>query len=158
MPAERAFHLYTNPTSSPPTSTKKLNRCQPGEGCSDPSAKMAQTEGHPTPTPSKETTPPPVPVDHNPPPAPADTTPPTSTDQVPPGQPEKVPGEALMNMALSLAKDRLTKLSRHRRTERPSTTLNLWKSTRSLTRVLTMSTGWRRSGALTAQYEKRLGE
>ncbi|XP_062085872.1 vegetative cell wall protein gp1-like [Humulus lupulus] len=97
MPAKKAFDLYTNPTSSPPGSRKKSSRCQPREGYSDPSAKKARTEDPPAPTPSKETTPPPGPIDQNPlspvnqtpPPAPADTTPPTFADQTPPGQPKK---------------------------------------------------------------------
>ncbi|XP_062119134.1 alpha carbonic anhydrase 7-like [Humulus lupulus] len=91
MPAERAFDLYTNPMS-----TKKSSRRQPGEGCSDPSAKRAQTEDPPAPTPTKERTPPPThvnqnpstPVEQTPPTAPADITPPVSIDQIPSGHPE----------------------------------------------------------------------
>ncbi|XP_062086236.1 classical arabinogalactan protein 9-like [Humulus lupulus] len=128
MPTDRAFNLYSKSASK-----KKSSKRQPGEGCSNPSAKKARTGDPPTPTPTKETTPPPIPVKETTPPptsvnqnppapveqtspaAPADLTPPASTDQTPAGRPKEASREDLTSVVLNSAKDRMTKITKHRR-------------------------------------------
>ncbi|XP_062078082.1 uncharacterized protein LOC133782729 [Humulus lupulus] len=127
MPVERAFDLYTKLASK-----KKSHRRQSGEGCSNQPAKKSQTDDPPTSTPTRETTPPPAPtreatpltptnpdlpslVGQTPPPAPVDPTPPTSTVQQSAGHREEASGDDLTGMVLSSAKDRLSKITKHRR-------------------------------------------
>ncbi|XP_062089687.1 uncharacterized protein LOC133796226 [Humulus lupulus] len=136
MSAEDPFNLYSELDPVAPASKKKGSRQHRGESSSNPPTKKARTGDPQTPVPSKETTPPPAPIDQSSPPAPKDQTlPPAPANKTPPAPapadqtpPDQI-GEALMNMALNSAKG-----------------------------VLTMSAGWRHSGALTAQYKKRLGE
>ncbi|XP_062100895.1 uncharacterized protein LOC133806822 [Humulus lupulus] len=119
MLAEDLFDMYSKPDPVAPSNKKKGSRKHRGESSWNPPTKKARTEDPLVPFPSKETTPPPTPIDQTSPlapvdqtcpPAPANQTPPTHADQTPPDQ----IGEALTNMVLSSAKDRLTKLSRHR--------------------------------------------
>ncbi|XP_062118818.1 uncharacterized protein LOC133832497 [Humulus lupulus] len=171
MSAEDPFNLYSEPDPVAPVSKKKGSRQHRGESNNNPPMKKTRTEDPPILVPSKETTPPPAPVDQPSPPAPmdqtlpptpADQTPPTPTDQTPPNQ----TGEALMNMALISAKDRLTKLLRHQHSREAISNTDSMEVEQIFNRalnevpsgVLTMSAGWRCSGALIAQYEKRLGE
>ncbi|XP_062100599.1 proline-rich receptor-like protein kinase PERK8 [Humulus lupulus] len=114
------FELYSEPVPAAPSSKKKWSRPHRGESSKNPPTKKAQTGDPPVPVPSWVTTPPlapldqtspPAPVDQTPPPIPADQTPPPApADQTPPDQ----TGDALTRIVLSLAKERMTKLSRHR--------------------------------------------
>ncbi|XP_062100501.1 uncharacterized protein LOC133806414 [Humulus lupulus] len=143
--------------------------------------KKAWTGDPLVPVSSKETTPPPAPLDQMSPPAPTNqTSPPTPTDQTPPAAPadqappaapaDQAPpdqtGDALTSIMLSSAKERMTKILRHRCSREAiigndsvevdqiiNCALNEIASG-----MLTMTASWRRSGALTAQYEKKLGE
>ncbi|XP_062085943.1 vegetative cell wall protein gp1-like [Humulus lupulus] len=84
MPSDDAFDLYSQPKTTAPASRKKESRQHPGESNSNPSKKRARIEDPPVPVPSKETTPPPAPIDQNPSPAPTDPTPsPAPVDQTP---------------------------------------------------------------------------
>ncbi|XP_062103586.1 uncharacterized protein LOC133814671 [Humulus lupulus] len=167
MSAEDPFNMYSEPDPVTPASKKKGSRQHRGESSSNPPTKKAQTEDPPIPVPSKETTPPPAPVDQTSPPAPVDQTPPPApADQTLPDQKGKTLEEALMNIALISAKDRVTKLSRHRHSRESISDTDSLEVDQIFSRalnevlsgVLTMSTGWRRSEALNAKYEKRLGE
>ncbi|XP_062100327.1 uncharacterized protein LOC133806217 [Humulus lupulus] len=126
MPAGQAFDLYAKSTSK-----KKSSKRQPREGCSNPSAKRSQIEDPPMPTPTKETTPPPAPaketssnqdppapVEQTPPPAHVDLTPPASTDQQHTGRREEASREDLMGVVLNSAKDRLSRITKHRRSRK----------------------------------------
>ncbi|XP_062093902.1 uncharacterized protein LOC133799930 [Humulus lupulus] len=136
MLVEKAFNLYTNPTTTTPARRKKSNRRHPGEGCSDPSAKRARTEDPPTPTPSKEMTPPPGPADQTLP-APTDQNPPTPTNPSPAAQPDKTLVEAFLNSARTSASDRL-------------------KNYPDTGGILTVSTGWRSSEEVVAKHAKEI--
>ncbi|XP_062118878.1 uncharacterized protein LOC133832569 [Humulus lupulus] len=171
MSAEDLFNLYSEPEPAAPPSKKKGSRKHRGESSSNPLTKKFWTADPPMPAPSKETTPPPAPIDQTSPPTPVDQThplapvnqpPPASGDQTPPDQ----TGEALANIVLSSTKDRLTKLLRQRRSREAiigtesmevdqviNCTLN-----EVLSGVQTMSASWCRLGALTGQYENRLSE
>ena len=77
-------------------------------------------ETTPPSTPTKETTPPtpvnqdpPAPVEQTPPTVPINLTPPASTDQTHAGRREEASREDLMSVLLNLAKDRLTKITKH---------------------------------------------
>ncbi|XP_062108674.1 vegetative cell wall protein gp1-like [Humulus lupulus] len=115
---EGLFDLYSELEPAAPSSKKKGSRQHRGESSSNPPAKKTQNADPPIPVPSKETTPPPAPIDQMSPPALVDQTrPPTPINQPPPAPADQTPpdqiGEALTNIVLSSAKDRLTKLSRH---------------------------------------------
>ncbi|XP_062075293.1 uncharacterized protein LOC133779336 [Humulus lupulus] len=150
MSVEKAFDLYTNPTTTTPASRKKLNRRQLGEGCSDPSAKRARTEDPPTPTPSKEATPAPGPADQTPP-APTNQNPPAPANPSLATQPDKT--QVLLNSTYTSASDRLKKLSRHQRSlesfsNAPTMSVDQLLSrglNELLTGILTLSTSWCRS-------------
>ncbi|XP_062118320.1 uncharacterized protein LOC133831934 [Humulus lupulus] len=171
MSAEDLFDLYSEPEPAAPPSKKKWSRQHLGESSSIPLTKKIQIADPPTPASSKETTPPPAPIDQTSPPAPVDQThppapvnqpPPTPTDQTPPDQ----TGEALKNIVLSSSKDRMTKLLRHRRSQEAIIGTDTMEVDQIINRalskvlsgVLTMSASWRRSGALTAQSEKKNAE
>ncbi|XP_062085359.1 uncharacterized protein LOC133791446 [Humulus lupulus] len=115
-----------------PPSRKKSHKRQSGEGYSNPSTKKSRTENPHAPTPTKETTPPPAPtrdatppfpvnldppssVGQTPPPAPANLTPPTSTVQQPAGRREEASGDDLTSVVLNSTKDRLSIITKHRR-------------------------------------------
>ncbi|XP_062100281.1 uncharacterized protein LOC133806174 [Humulus lupulus] len=162
-PTLEAFDLYTNPTFVTPASRKKSNRCQPGEGCSDPSVKRARTEDPPAPTPSKETTPPPSPTGQTPP-APIDQNPSAPANPSPATQPDKTLVEAILNSDCTSASDRLKKLSRHRHS------LESFNNTHTmpvgqllsrglnelLTGILTVSTSWRCSEEVVAKKAEEI--
>ncbi|XP_062080458.1 uncharacterized protein LOC133785223 [Humulus lupulus] len=171
MSAEDPFNLYSEFDPVAPASKKNGSRQHRGESSSNPPTKKAQTGDPPVSDPSKETTPPPAPINQSSPPAPEDQTlPPSPANQTPPTPADQTPPdqtvEALMNMALNLAKDRLTKLSRHRRSQEAIGNTDSMEVEQIfnlvlnevLSGVLTMSAVWRCSRALTAQYKKRLGE
>ncbi|XP_062085487.1 proline-rich receptor-like protein kinase PERK8 [Humulus lupulus] len=102
MPSDDAFDLYSQPKTTAPASRKKESRRHPGEGSSNPSKKRARTEDLHAPAPSKETTPPPAPIDQTPLPAPVDSTPPPApVDQNPPDQSGNTQGEATINIAFN---------------------------------------------------------
>ncbi|XP_062100093.1 uncharacterized protein LOC133805965 [Humulus lupulus] len=78
MSAEDPFDLYSQTKTTTLASRKKESRKHPGESSSNPSRKMTWTEDPPVLVPSKDTTPPPAPVDQTSPPTPIDQTPPPS--------------------------------------------------------------------------------
>ncbi|XP_062113945.1 uncharacterized protein LOC133824949 [Humulus lupulus] len=174
MPSDDAFDLYSLPKATAPASRKKESRRHPGESSSNPSKKRARIEDPPAPVPSKETTPPPAPVDQTLPPALVDQTPPpVPVDSTPPDKSGNTQGEAIMNIAFNSANDKLKKLSRHRRSREAinntgSMTVDQIFScglNEVLSGVLTLSTGWRRSEVMAVEYDKeskaveeRLGE
>ncbi|XP_062116122.1 uncharacterized protein LOC133830212 [Humulus lupulus] len=171
MSAEDLFDLYNELEPAAPPSKKKGSRQHHGESSSNPLTKKVRTADPPMPAPSKETTPPPAPIDRTSPPAPVNQThPPAPVNQPPPALADQTPpdqtGEDLTNIVLSSAKDTLTKLSRHRCSREAIIGTDSMEVDQIINRalnevlsgVLTMSASWRRLGALTAQYEKRLGE
>ncbi|XP_062103526.1 pollen-specific leucine-rich repeat extensin-like protein 1 [Humulus lupulus] len=118
MSTEDLFDLYCEPKPVTPLSKKKGSRQHRRESSKNSPTKKVRTGDPPMPVPSKETKPPPAPIDQTSPPAPVNHThplapvnqpPPAPADQTPPDQ----TGEALTNIVLSSAKDRMTKLSRH---------------------------------------------
>ncbi|XP_062086364.1 leucine-rich repeat extensin-like protein 5 [Humulus lupulus] len=128
MPTKKAFDLYTNTTTTTTSNRKKSNPRHPGEGCSDPSAKMAQTEDPPVPTPSKEMTPSPGPADQNPP-DPTDQNPPAPTDPSSPAQPDKtLPAPQLVTGCRNCPN----------------------------TGILTVSTGWHRSEEIVGKHDEEI--
>ncbi|XP_062093822.1 lysine-rich arabinogalactan protein 18-like [Humulus lupulus] len=95
MLAEDQFDLYSEPDTVAPASNKKGSRQPRGESSSNTPTKKAQTRDPPALVPSRETTPPPAPInqssplapiDQTRPPAPANPTPPPPADQTPPDQ------------------------------------------------------------------------
>ncbi|XP_062073786.1 allergen Asp f 7 homolog [Humulus lupulus] len=85
MSAEDMFDLYNEPEPTAPSSKKNGSRQHRGESSSNPPAKKTQTADSPIPDPSKETMPPPTPIDQTSPPAPVDQTrPPAPVNQPPP--------------------------------------------------------------------------
>ncbi|XP_062114441.1 vegetative cell wall protein gp1-like [Humulus lupulus] len=138
MSVEDIFDLYSEPEPAARPSKKKGSKQHRGESSSNPPTKKTQIADPPIPVPSKETTPPPAPIDQTSPPAPTDQTrPPAPVNQHPPAPADQTPpdqtGEALTNIVLSSAKDRLAKLSRHRRSREAIIAPTPWRSTRSLT-------------------------
>ncbi|XP_062109646.1 uncharacterized protein LOC133821232 [Humulus lupulus] len=106
------FDRYTAPAA--PSSWKKESKWHRGESSNAPSTKKARTEDLPAAAPSKETTPPPAPLDQQSPLAPAkqNSTPPTPTNQTPQGnQPE----DALTSTVVGSTRERIYKLSKHKR-------------------------------------------
>ncbi|XP_062114888.1 uncharacterized protein LOC133828806 [Humulus lupulus] len=178
MPANRAFDLYAKSTSK-----KKSSKRHPREGCSNPSAKRSQTEDPPTPTTTEETTPPPDPaketsppiptnqdppdpVEQTPPPAPVDLTPPASTDRQPAGHREEASREDLTGVVLNSTKDRLSRITKHRRSQEAIQETGSMVVDQVFNRApnkvlagfLTMTFGWRSSRTLRAQFEKKLND
>ncbi|XP_062104255.1 proline-rich receptor-like protein kinase PERK8 [Humulus lupulus] len=120
MSAEDLFDLYSEPEPAAPSRKKKGSRQHRGVSSSNPPKKKTQTADPPIPVPSKETMPPPAPIDQTSPPTLVNQTcPPTPLNQPPPAPADQTPpdqtGDALTNIVLSSAKDRMIKLSRHRR-------------------------------------------
>ncbi|XP_062075429.1 uncharacterized protein LOC133779487 [Humulus lupulus] len=143
MSSEDMFELYSVPAA--PSSKKKESRPHRGESSKNPPMKKAQTGDPPAAVPSKETTPPPSPLDQTSPPAPVDQNPPppAPADQTPPDQ----TGDVLTNYVISSAKERMTKLSRHRCSREAII------STESMEGMLTMTASWHRSGALITELK-----
>ncbi|XP_062088655.1 uncharacterized protein LOC133795215 [Humulus lupulus] len=129
MPVERAFDLHARLASK-----KKSHKCQFGEGCSNPPTKKSRTNNPPAPTPTKETTPPPAsareatpptPINPDPPSlngqtpplTPVDPMPPTSTVQQSAGRREEASGDDLTGAVLNSAKDRLSRITKHRHSQ-----------------------------------------
>ncbi|XP_062103176.1 uncharacterized protein LOC133814199 [Humulus lupulus] len=121
MSSEDLFELYSEVVPAAPSSKKKGSRPHRGERSKNPPTKKARTRDPPAPVPSRETTPPPAPFDQTSPSAPVDQTPHAApADRLPPLAPvDQAPldqtGDALMSIVLSSAKDRMKKISRHRR-------------------------------------------
>ncbi|XP_062075503.1 allergen Asp f 7 homolog [Humulus lupulus] len=84
MSAEDLFDLYSEPEPIAPSSKKKRSRQHRGESSSNPPTKNTRTVDPPIPVPSKETTPPPAPIDQTSPPAPVDQTCPSAPVNQPP--------------------------------------------------------------------------
>ncbi|XP_062100911.1 uncharacterized protein LOC133806840 [Humulus lupulus] len=178
MPVDRAFDLYAKSARK-----KKYSKHQLGEGISNPSSKKAQTKDPLAPPPTKETTPPPTPakeitlptpvnqdppapVEQTPPAVLADLTPPASTDQTPAGRREEASREDLTSVVLNSAKDRLTKIIKHhcsREAIQETGSMAVDQvfnhaQNEVLSGVLTMSSGWRSSRTLAAQFEKKFSD
>ncbi|XP_062094108.1 uncharacterized protein LOC133800164 [Humulus lupulus] len=137
MPTGEAFDLYSNPNAMAPTSRKKVSRWHPRESSSDPSKKKAQADNPPAPTPSRDMTPPPAPVD---------LTPPAPRNPIPSAQSGKTQVEAIMNIAYNSATDRLKKLSRRQHS------LEAFSNASTMKGVLTMSTSFRHSEEMVAEH------
>ncbi|XP_062104325.1 uncharacterized protein LOC133815502 [Humulus lupulus] len=186
MSTKDMFELYNVPVPTAPSSKKKGSRQHRGETNQNPPTKKARTGDPPTPVHSKETTPPPTPLDQTSPPAPTDQiSPPAPADQIAPSADQASPAapagqappaaptgqappdqtrDALMSIVLSSAKERMTKILRHRRNQEAITGTDSMEVDQIINcalnekGILTMIASWRRLGAQTAQYEKKLGE
>ena len=112
MPSEDMFDLYSAPDA--PASKKKASRRHRGECSKEPPAKKTRTEDLPVAGPSKNTTPPPSPLQQQSLPAPVGSTPPppAPVDQTQPTAPTQT-GDDLSSHALRSAKDRMTRILRH---------------------------------------------
>ncbi|XP_062075735.1 uncharacterized protein LOC133779847 [Humulus lupulus] len=136
------FDHYT--ASTAPSSRKKDSKRLRGES-SKAASKKARTKDHPpAATPLKEKMPPPSPHDQQSPPAPVNqhSTPPAPTEQTPQGN---QPGDALTSTVVGLARERIYKLSKHKRSQEAIV------GTNSMEGLLTITVGWRRTGALLTQ-------
>ncbi|XP_062079289.1 uncharacterized protein LOC133783657 [Humulus lupulus] len=161
MSSEDLFKLYNVPTV--PSSKKKESRRHCGESSKAPPTKNARTRDPPAAVPSRETTPPPAPLDQTSPLAPTDQTSPPAPDQTPPQAPtsQMPPAQTLTSIVLSSAKERLTKLPRHRRSQEAITGTDSMEVDHIINRtlneiasgMLTMTARWRRSGALITQLQ-----
>ncbi|XP_062118844.1 uncharacterized protein LOC133832526 [Humulus lupulus] len=129
MSTEDLFELYSKAVPTAPLSKKKGSRPHRGESSKNSPTKKDQIGDPPMPVPSWETTPPSASLDQTSPPIHIDQTPPAApADQTPP----------------PVSIDQTPPAAPADQTPPPG--------------MLTMTASWRRSGALTAQYEKRLSE
>ncbi|XP_062085917.1 protein WEAK CHLOROPLAST MOVEMENT UNDER BLUE LIGHT-like 3 [Humulus lupulus] len=160
MSSEDLFELYNVPVV--PSSKKDSTRHR-GESSKAPPMKKARTGDPPTTVPSQETTPPQGPLDQTSTPAPTDQTSPLAPNQTPPQAPtsQTPPAQIVMSIMFSSAKERLSKLSRHLRSQEAITSTDSMEVNHIINHalneiasgMLTMIVNWRRSGALITQLK-----
>ncbi|XP_062119191.1 uncharacterized protein LOC133832934 [Humulus lupulus] len=162
MSSEDMFDHYT--AVATPSSRKKDSKRVRGES-SKAASKKAQTEGpsaaapskETTPPPTKETMPPPSPLDQPSPTAPVNqnSTPPAPTDHPCHTQPE----DTLTITVVSSARERIYKLSKHKRRQEAIVGTNSMEADQIINRglneiasgLLTITAGWRRTRTLVTQ-------
>ncbi|XP_062118962.1 actin cytoskeleton-regulatory complex protein PAN1-like [Humulus lupulus] len=116
MPSKDMFDLYSVPDA--PASKKKASRQHREECSEEPPAKKSCTEDPPakkscTEDPSKNTIPPPSPLEQQTPPTPVESTlsPPASVDQTQPAAPVQT-GDDISSRVLRSVKERMTRILR----------------------------------------------
>ncbi|XP_062086298.1 uncharacterized protein LOC133792410 [Humulus lupulus] len=114
MASEDMFDFYSAPDA--PVSKKKASMRHHGECKKDPLAKRARTKDPLAAGPSKNTTPPPSPVEKKTPSVPVRLTPspPAPVEQTQPVAPAPT-GDDISSRALRLTKDKMTRILRHER-------------------------------------------
>ncbi|XP_062104631.1 uncharacterized protein LOC133815865 [Humulus lupulus] len=174
MPSEDVFEHYKVAAAS--SGRKKDNKRTRGER-SKIASKKARTEDPPATVPSKENTPPPSPLEKpaSTPPVNQHSTPPTPVDrhrtpQDPTSQTQRTqPEGSLFSIVVSSARERIYKLSKHKRSQEAIDRTISMETDQILNRglneivsgLLTMTAGWRRAGAMVSQtkiFDTRLAE
>ncbi|XP_062075786.1 uncharacterized protein LOC133779905 [Humulus lupulus] len=174
MSSEDVFEHYKAAAAF--SGRKKDSKRTRGEK-SKTASKKARTEDSPATVPLKDNTPPPSPLEqptstppvdqHSTPPTPADQHP---TPQDPTGRTHRTqPEGSLSSSVVSSAKERIYKLSKHKRSQEAINDTISMETEQILNRglneivsgLLTMTAGWRRAGAIvstTRNFDTRLAE
>ncbi|XP_062116086.1 uncharacterized protein LOC133830178 [Humulus lupulus] len=154
------FDLYSVPDAL--VRKKKASRRHRGECSKEPLAKKTHTEDPPAAGPLKNIMPPPSPLEQQSPPALVGSTlpPPALVDQIQPAAPVQT-GDDLSSCVLRSAKDRMTRILRHERSQEAMAGILNRALNELASAMLTMTASWLRSGVITEKskaFEQRHAE